>query len=360
MHFLTPVLHSCAEAAERGGKPPGCILQKASICSAMHAIARLVVLLTVLLGPLTICRATDSPTPDGSSLLSPGFHHLPCSSPHSSSLCGRAYYPDFLSPAKVSLLLSLATSAFELTPGGSGPVTIVDMISGALSYKDKFINLFSLLHQQHTSLPLPSLGSYLSLTSELAARLSSALQSSSRLYLTRPSFFSRIRPAKATSTHDEYWHPHIDREQYGTFEATALIYLSEWGDEFEGGEFVFVDTAANRTIDKVEHEVDAAQTADADTTTHGSTVASDGGASDGGHEWVLRPSLGALAFFSSGTENVHYVRRVTSGTRYALTIAFTRNEEDSVEATLDVLYGPHITDWHARRSAEQPDQVEEE
>ena len=102
--------------------------------------ASLLCLLPVLLATaaLTICRASHQPT-DGSSLLSPGFHPLPCPSPPSSSLCGRAYYPHFLSPANASLLLSLATAAFEHTPGGSGPVTIVDMVSGALSYNDKSV-----------------------------------------------------------------------------------------------------------------------------------------------------------------------------------------------------------------------------
>lgn len=37
---------------------------------------------------------------------------------------------------------------------------------------------------------------------------------------------------------------------------------------------------------------------------------------------------------SSGVENVHYVSRVTSGVRHALTIAFTCDASKSVEAKL--------------------------
>ena len=303
-------------------------------------------LATVLLA--IACQVSNSSASDGSALLSPGFHPLPCASSQSGSLCGRAYYPDFLSAANASLLLSLATTAFELSPGGSGPVTIVDMVSGALSYNEQFVNLFALLKRQHTFLPLPAVAEYLSLTARLSALLSSALQSTARLYLTRPSFFSRIRSADAANTHDEYWHRHVDREQYGTFEATALIYLSDWGSNFDGGELVFVDTATDITAtDNEQRDVDVGAALDTDTAARAATTATTAAAAEEGHEWVIRPSMGALAFFSSGHDNVHYVRRVTAGTRYALTIAFTRNEEDSVEAKLHELYGQQLAEWRA-------------
>lgn len=35
--------------------------------------------------------------------------------------------------------------------------------------------------------------------------------SSSSMYLTKPTFFSRINSTEAKTTHDEYWHPHIDK-----------------------------------------------------------------------------------------------------------------------------------------------------
>ena len=40
-------------------------------------------------------------------------------------------------------------------------------------------------------------------------------------------FFSHINSSKvAKNIHDEYWHRHIDAEQYGTFAYTTLLYLS--------------------------------------------------------------------------------------------------------------------------------------
>ena len=44
--------------------------------------------------------------------------------------------------------------------------------------------------------------------------------------------------------------------------------------------------------------------------------------------------LAACRARSSGVENVHYVSRVTSGVRHALTIAFTCDASKSVEAKL--------------------------
>lgn len=33
----------------------------------------------------------------------------------------------------------------------------------------------------------------------------------SSLYLTKPTFFSRINSTEARTAHDEYWHAHVDK-----------------------------------------------------------------------------------------------------------------------------------------------------
>lgn len=73
------------------------------------------------------------------------------------------------------------------------------------------------------------------------------------LYLTHPTFFSRITNAEAKTPHDEYWHLHVDKETYPTFHYTSLLYLTDHGDDFEGGEFVFVDgnDKINRLGDRI-------------------------------------------------------------------------------------------------------------
>lgn len=40
--------------------------------------------------------------------------------------------------------------------------------------------------------------------------------------------------------------------------------------------------------------------------------------------------LGRVSMFTSGAENLHYVEKVTQGTRFALTIAFTCDEKHAI------------------------------
>lgn len=65
------------------------------------------------------------------------------------------------------------------------------------------------------------------------------------LYLSHPTFFSRITNAPAQTLHDEYWHVHIDKETYPSFHYTSLLYLTDFGIDFQGGSFVFVDAHDN-------------------------------------------------------------------------------------------------------------------
>nr|XP_025976346.1 2-oxoglutarate and iron-dependent oxygenase domain-containing protein 3 isoform X3 [Dromaius novaehollandiae] len=115
--------------------------------------------------------------------------------------------------------------------------------------------------------------------------------SSSSLYLTKPTFFSRINNTEAKTTHDEYWHPHVDKVTYGSFDYTSLLYLSDYAEDFGGGRFVFMDAGSNKTIE---------------------------------------PRAGRVSFFTSGSENLHRVEKVRWGTRYAITISFTCNPDHGI------------------------------
>lgn len=116
---------------------------------------------------------------------------------------------------------------------------------------------------------------------------------SESLYFTHPTFFSRLDAKPAQTMHDEYWHVHVDKDTYPTFHYTSLLYLTDMGEDFEGGEFVFIDAheKLNRTIE---------------------------------------PRLGRLSFFTSGIENKHHVKPVTAGVRYALTMGFTCDKSKAI------------------------------
>lgn len=97
------------------------------------------------------------------------------------------------------------------------------------------------------------------------------------------------------------------QETYETFHFTSLLYLSDYGTEFEGGRFVFVDDdRRNRTVEPRK----------------GWPSVYDRRARV---KQVLTESrfTGRVSMFTSGAENLHYVEKVSRGVRYALTIAFT-------------------------------------
>ncbi|XP_043288052.1 2-oxoglutarate and iron-dependent oxygenase domain-containing protein 3-like isoform X2 [Venturia canescens] len=95
----------------------------------------------------------------------------------------------------------------------------------------------------------------------------------------------KMTNAPAKTVHDEYWLPHVDKVTYQHFHYTSLLYLNDHGRDFEGGRLIFID--------------------DNNVTTS------------------IEPRKGRVTMFTSGAENLHAVERVTSGTRYALTVSFT-------------------------------------
>ena len=67
------------------------------------------------------------------------------------------------------------------------------------------------------------------------------------------------------------------------------MYLSDYGRDFEGGRFIYIDkNDVNTTVE---------------------------------------PRKGRVSMFTSGSENLHAVEKVTSGTRYALTVSFTCDKQ---------------------------------
>uniref|UniRef100_A0A7S1EDK5 Fe2OG dioxygenase domain-containing protein n=2 Tax=Hemiselmis andersenii TaxID=464988 RepID=A0A7S1EDK5_HEMAN len=85
-----------------------------------------------------------------------------------------------------------------------------------------------------------------------------------------------------------YWNPHVDKANIPTYDYSALLYLNTLGDDFEGGEFAFLDDDADR---------------------------------------IVQPRAGRLLLFPSGPENLHQVREVTRGTRYVLAMWFTCSKQ---------------------------------
>uniref|UniRef100_A0A3B5AF02 2-oxoglutarate and iron dependent oxygenase domain containing 3 n=1 Tax=Stegastes partitus TaxID=144197 RepID=A0A3B5AF02_9TELE len=189
--------------------------------------------------------------------------------------CGRAVTDAVVTREEAQVLRRLAERGLALA-GSEGGASILDLHSGALSMGKQFVNIY-----RWESTPC----FYLNVRGRIQAVIAETFGLNPTLmYLTKPTFFSRINSTAAQTQHDEYWHPHIDKVTYGSFDYTSLLYLSDYGSDFTGGRFVFMDQNGNRTVE---------------------------------------PRAGRVSFFSSGSENLHRVEKVTWGTRYAITVSFT-------------------------------------
>eukprot|EP00434_Breviolum_minutum_P006326 symbB.v1.2.005585.t1/scaffold326.1/size228935/7 len=78
------------------------------------------------------------------------------------------------------------------------------------------------------------------------------------------------------SSRGDEFSAHVDKANVASYDWSALLYLSTVGEDFEGGELLFLD-------DDIDSQ--------------------------------LAPKAGQLVFFSSGLENVHRVRPMTFGRR---------------------------------------------
>jgi hypothetical protein len=261
--------------------------------------------------------------------------------------CGHVVLDDFATAEEAAALLAIAEKGMALGGGAGGP-TILDLQSGALSYGDKFIDVWVAFNSTgRTAFRRSEVAVYaevverIRLLAERTFGFGGGAGGKPKLHLTAPTFFSRISGAKKPKTaHDEYWHPHIDLEQYGSFAAyilhptlhptpyiphptphtllcrygsfvfTSLLYLADAGAEFEGGAFELLPMGTKQGGD-------------------GPGAGSGAGAA-GAPVATIVPKRGRLVLFFSGSEHPHRVTRVTSGTRLALTIAFTCDESAAI------------------------------
>jgi hypothetical protein len=207
---------------------------------------------------------------------------------------------DIATPAELSELRGLITWLVEEAwGGGAGPPSVVDLHQGSISYKEQFVLLHKLMEFKQVNFTNEQIETYNAVRDRVRDKVRKLFRAPA--ILPEMSFFSHINASKnARNLHDEYWHPHIDTEQYGTFAVTTILYLNDHGDDYKGGAIRFADddAAARQAL----------------------------GGPAGGTWSRLEPILGRLVAFTSGRENVHHVEPVTSGTRLALTMAFTCNE----------------------------------
>ncbi|XP_074177091.1 2-oxoglutarate and iron-dependent oxygenase domain-containing protein 3 isoform X2 [Rhinolophus sinicus] len=182
-------------------------------------------------------------------------HVFPGCSP---TKCGRGVTDAVITRDEARRIRSIAEKGLSLG-GSDGGASILDLHSGALSVGKHFVNLYRYFGDKIENI---------------------FSEEDFQLYRT-----------EARTAHDEYWHAHVDKVTYGSFDYTSLLYLSDYLDDFGGGRFVFMEEGANKTVE---------------------------------------PRAGRVSFFTSGSENLHRVEKVHWGTRYAVTIAFSCNPDHGI------------------------------
>ncbi|XP_066589500.1 2-oxoglutarate and iron-dependent oxygenase domain-containing protein 3-like [Prorops nasuta] len=197
--------------------------------------------------------------------------------------CGRLITDKLITATETDVLLNVAINGLSLG-GSDGGASILDLHTGALSKGTGFINIYS-LQEGKQFFNQADVAFYKIVKTKIQSAIAHHFGvNPNKIYLTKPTFFSRMTSAPAKTVHDEYWHPHVDKETYESFHYTSLLYLNDFERDFKGGRFVFMDKNVNSTVE---------------------------------------PRKGRVSIFTSGRENLHVVERVTSGTRYALTVSFT-------------------------------------
>ncbi|XP_055636213.1 2-oxoglutarate and iron-dependent oxygenase domain-containing protein 3-like isoform X2 [Toxorhynchites rutilus septentrionalis] len=209
--------------------------------------------------------------------------------------CGRFVSDNIVTATEVDVLLNLAKSGFQFGQS-SGGASILDLHSGALSKDTQFINIYK-IPEAKKIFTVDHMNTYKNVRDKVQQAISDNMKiNKDSLFLTHPTFFSRLTNESAKTIHDEYWHPHIDKDTYSSFHYTSLLYLNDFGKDFTGGRFAFIDSAGKHNKTNV----------------------------------YIEPKLGRVSGFTSGAENMHYVEEVTTGIRYAITISFTCNREHAM------------------------------
>ncbi|ELW68177.1 hypothetical protein TREES_T100007376, partial [Tupaia chinensis] len=261
------------------------------------------------------------------------FIEVPCSEDYDSHRryegctprrCGRGVTDTVITREDAERIRSIAEKGLSLG-GSDGGASILDLHSGALSVGKHFVNLYRYFGDKIQNIfSEEDFQLYREVRQKVQLTVANAFGiSPSSLHLTKPTFFSRINSTEAQTAHDEYWHAHVDKVTYGSFDYTSLLYLSDYLQDFGGGRFVFVEAGANKTVEPraaaaASDERLAAVHVLSLTRTSFCKVFSD------------VTSIGRLSFFTSGSENLHRVEEVRWGTRYAMTIAFTCNPDHGI------------------------------
>lgn len=110
------------------------------------------------------------------------------------------------------------------------------------------------------------------------------------MVLTSPSYISKV--TNVTTEYSERLHQlHYDREVGPKVRYTLVIFLTNFKRDFTGGKFVFVDTenAKKKNV-------------------------------------AVEAKAGRTIGYTAGSENLHFIEKITDGASHFITLSFTCNQ----------------------------------
>ncbi|KAL3661002.1 hypothetical protein V7S43_014018 [Phytophthora oleae] len=233
-----------------------------------------------------------------SDLFVPGCHQ------ENETMCGRALIDNFVTPEQVTQLRDIAEIGMQNRSKLGGP-TIMDINTGFVRDSEGLVNIY----QPERNFPnenKPGIKRFtkkeFNLYRGVVEKIRMALMKEfdlEELYFSAPTFITRLIGNESWTSaeiHDEYWHPHVDKENTKHYDYSGLLYLADFGEDFTGGLFSFIDENT---------------------------------------ETVVEPARGRLMMFTAGSENLHAVRKVETGTRYVLSLWFSCDERKQFHNFLD-------------------------
>jgi len=202
---------------------------------------------------------------------------------------------DFFSEKEVEVLLAMVKKGMQGRSLDGGP-TILDVNSGFIKDGDGVTNIYRGENRvRFTKEEYQVYGEMF----ERIRRQVMEINGLDHLSFTAPTFVARIignDEWQPKEIHDEYWQPHVDKENTEHYDFSGLVYLSTHGEDFQGGEFMFLDVDRPR---------------------------------------VVLPRKGRFITFASGSENPHRFAKVTQGTRFCFSMWFSCDSTKAFSTFLD-------------------------
>lgn len=193
----------------------------------------------------------EEPTPDGRV----PKQHPGCTPEH----CRRVVADGFVTREENDALLRIARKgmAYSNAAAEFGGPTIMDINSGFVRDQDGMINMYAPQQvadpsaKPHDRRGEPRVhfsdeeyGLYKRTIQRIRQKIIDEFDLE-ELYFTAPTFITR-EVGNAThwapkSIHDEYWHPHVDKNNTAHYDFSGLLYLNDHGIDYTGGMFAFLD-----------------------------------------------------------------------------------------------------------------------